>query len=64
MKMMLLRNWNFSRFLRLGVGVLVAGQAYQVEQWWFMAFGVFFILLALLNISTCSSSSCSLPNKR
>ncbi len=39
--MILLRNWNFSRFLRLGIGVLVAVQAYQVEQWWFMAFGVF-----------------------
>lgn len=64
MKQILLRNWNFARFLRLGIGVFIVIQAYQVEQWWFMGLGVFFMLMAFFNLSTCSSSSCSVPNRR
>lgn len=64
MKQIFLRNWNFSRFLRLGIGAFVAIQGYQIEQWWFMGLGIFFMSMAFLNISTCSGSSCSVPNKR
>lgn len=63
MKNIFLRNWSFSRILRFGIGILLAMQAYQVEQWWFMAFGGFFMLTALFNISTCPGSNCSVPNR-
>ena len=46
------------RVLRLVLGIYVIVQGIQVQQWLFVAFGVVFALMPLLNIGCCGVSSC------
>lgn len=57
MKTVLFNNWHGMRYLRLGIALFLFYQAYETHEWFFIAFGAFFLLQALLNIG-CGTNSC------
>ncbi len=58
MKRILLTNWHFMRFLRVGLAVLLFAQAYITHEWFFIAFGLFFLFQALFNLG-CGPNGCN-----
>lgn len=56
-----LQNWNFMRFLRLGIGVVFIVQGVQENQWLIIIMGSLFAIMPLLNIGCCSTSGCNVP---
>jgi hypothetical protein len=63
MKQLLFHNWSLMRILRIAFAIYLFTQAYYLQQWFFIAFGVFFLLQALFNIG-CGSKGCSLPKSK
>lgn len=65
MKQGILRNWNFMRFVRLGVGIAIIVQAVIVKD---LAMGIAGILLTCMpvfNIGCCGVGGCNTPvNKK
>ena len=62
--MKLLKNWDFMRFLRLGIGLWIGYSAISEQQIILGAMAGLFIIQALLNIG-CASGTCStLPSAR
>ena len=59
-----LKNWNFMRFLRLGMGIYIVVIGVQENNFWFVALGAMFSLMPLFNIGCCGVSSCSVPNRK
>jgi len=47
------------RVLRLALGIFVIAQGIHAKEWWFVAMGVLFSLMPLLNIGCCSTSGCN-----
>lgn len=58
MKRLLLTNWHFMRFLRVGLAVFFFAQAYITHEWFFIAFGLFFLFQALFNLG-CGPNGCN-----
>lgn len=55
-----IKKWNFMRFLRLVLGVIIVVQGVQHGEWLFVVLGAMFSILALLNLSTCGiNNSCA-----
>lgn len=61
----ILKNWDFMRILRLGMGLWVIYTSFTDHQPLFGLFGAFFVYQAVMNIGCCGSGGCSIPdNKR
>jgi len=54
--------WNFSRWLRLGIGLAIAYSAYRDENGLVAGFAFFLILQALSNTG-CASGQCRVPSR-
>lgn len=63
-KQTLLTNWNFMRFLRLGIGIYIAVQAVETESVFSGVVAVFFIYQAVTNTGCCGSNGCAVPIKK
>ena len=60
----LLQNWNFMRFLRLGLGIYIAVQAVETLSIFSGIVAVFFIFQAITNTGCCGSNGCAVPTKK
>ena len=60
----LLQNWNFMRFLRLGLGIYIAVQAVETLSFFSGIVAAFFIFQAVTNIGCCGSNACAVPIKK
>jgi hypothetical protein len=63
-KQTLLTNWNFMRFLRLGIGIYIAVQAIDTQSVFSGIVAVFFIYQAVTNTGCCGSNGCAVPIKK
>ena len=63
-KQPLLTNWNFMRFLRLGIGIYIAVQAIETQSAFSGVVAVFFIFQAVTNTGCCGSNGCAVPIKK
>lgn len=50
------RNWNFSRILRLILGVFILVQGIESQEWLLAALGGFIGLMPVFNIGTCGTA--------
>jgi hypothetical protein len=57
MKRILFTHWHLMRFVRLGLAVFLFVQAYVIKEWFFIAFGFFFLFQAIFNLG-CGPNSC------
>jgi hypothetical protein len=64
MKTDILSNWNFSRLLRLAIGVIILIEAIHSGDPLIGLGGVFFIGMAVLNAGCCGSGRCDTPLKK
>jgi hypothetical protein len=64
MKEAVLRNWNFFRFLRLVLGIVIIVQAIMARDWVFGLAGAFFSGMALFNQGCCGTGACYTPVKK
>ena len=62
MKQIILTNWNFIRFFRLGIGVVILVQAFMSRDAFMGMAGFGFSLLAIFNIG-CFGGSCAVPHQ-
>lgn len=58
------KNWNFMRFLRLGMAVYIIVIGIQEGNLWFIILGGMFSLMPLFNIGCCGVSSCSVSDAK
>ena len=63
-KQTLLTNWNFMRFLRLGIGIYIAIQAIETQSAFAGLVAVFFLFQAITNTGCCGSNGCAVPIKK
>lgn len=63
MKQLLFTNWHAMRLFRLAFAGFLFYQAYVSKEWFFIAFGIFFLFQALFNFG-CGPNGCSIPNKK
>lgn len=59
---MLFYNWHLMRFVRLAVALFLFYNAYETREWFFIAFGLFFLAQAIFNLG-CSSQGCNVNYK-
>lgn len=55
-------KWSFSRALRSGLGVLILIQGIDSREWFFIAIGAVFALMAVFNYGCCSSGACDITH--
>lgn len=63
MKQLLFTNWHFMRGLRVAFAIFLFVQAYQTHQWFFIAFGLFFLIQGVFNLG-CQNNSCAIPRNK
>lgn len=63
MKKVLLTNWHFMRFLLIAISLFLFSEAYTTQQWFFGAFGLFFLVQAIFNLG-CGPNGCAIPQKK
>lgn len=51
-------DWNVMRIIRLGMGIFILVQAWQVRDYTFAVAGGLFSVLALLNLGCCATGNC------
>lgn len=51
------------RCVRLAFSLFLFVQAYTIREWFFIAFGLFFLFQAVFNFG-CGSNGCSIPNNK
>jgi hypothetical protein len=64
MKQVLFSNWNFMRFLRLGLGIAIIVQSVIAGNWTMGILGLLFTAMPVFNIGCCGTSGCSTPTKK
>lgn len=64
MKQAILSNWNFMRFLRLGLGIAIVVQSVMAKDWTLGILGLLFAGMAVLNIGCCGTGGCAAPPKK
>ena len=62
MKNIMFRNWHLMRFVRLVFAFFLFYQAYETQEWFFIAFGLFFLIQAVFNLG-CGYNSCGVSYK-
>lgn len=63
MKVTLLSGWNLMRFLRLGMGTLMAIQFFQTSDKLVGLIGAFLLYQALFNKGCCGANGCATSPK-
>lgn len=63
MKTLLFTNWHLMRWIRLAFALFLFGEAYATREWFFIVFGLFFLLQALFNWG-CGANSCAIPKNK
>lgn len=63
MKNVLFTNWHIMRWGRLAFALFLFVQAYTSREWFFIAFGFFFLFQAFFNLG-CSLNGCAVPNNK
>jgi VanZ family protein len=63
MKDLLFTNWHIMRIFRLAFALFLFAQAYYTHEWYFIAFGLFFLFQAIFN-SGCGPNGCSVPKNK
>jgi len=58
MKQLLFTNWHVMRIIRVALALFLFVQAYSSHEWFFIAFGAFFLLQGILNLG-CASNGCA-----
>jgi hypothetical protein len=61
MKQAIFSNWNFMRFLRLVLGVIIIIQAVIAKEWAIVVLGVAFTAMPIFNVGCCGAGGCA-PN--
>jgi hypothetical protein len=61
MRQGILANWNFMRFLRLGLGVAIIVQAVIAKDWTMGIIGTLFTSMPLFNVGCCATGGCATP---
>ena len=64
MKQRIWNDWNFMRFVRLGLGIAILVQAIATGNWGLVVFGLLFTALPVLNIGCCGTAGCATPVKK
>jgi len=62
MKEILFSNWHVMRIFRLAFAIFLFTQAYYTNEWFFIVFGLFFLVQAIFNTG-CGSNGCTIPKK-
>ena len=62
MKHILFTNWHLMRIVRLAIAIFLFVQAYVTFEWFFIVFGLFFLIQAVFNTG-CGSNGCQIPKK-
>ena len=63
MKELLFTNWHIARLIRVAFAIFLFVQAYQTHQWFFIAFGLFFLVQGIFNMG-CQNNSCAIPRHK
>jgi hypothetical protein len=63
MKQLLFTNWHLMRWVRLAFSLFLFSQAYTTGQWFFIAFGLFFLFQVIFNLG-CGQNGCAIPNPK
>ncbi len=61
MKQTILNNWNFMRFLRLGLGIAIIVQSALAGNWAMGIVGLLFTAMPVFNIGCCGTAGCATP---
>lgn len=64
MKQTIFTNWNFMRFLRLGLGFAVLVQAAMAKDVTFVILGLLFTSMPVFNIGCCGANGCYVPQTK
>lgn len=65
MKQVIFSNWNFIRFLRLGLGIFIIAQSVIAKDWTMGILGLLFTIMPVFNIGCCGAGGCvTTPSKR
>src|SRR5688500_7355838 len=59
MKQRILSNWNFMRFLRLGLGLAIIVQSILEGNWAMGMVGLLFTAMPVFNIGCCATAGCA-----
>jgi hypothetical protein len=62
MKQILFTNWPAMRFIRLAFALFLFVQAFVIQEWFLIAFGIFFLIQAIFNAG-CGANGCQIPKK-
>ncbi len=60
---MLLHNWHFMRILRVALALFLFYNAYETHEWFFIVFGLFFLIQAIFNLG-CGPNGCGVSYKK
>ena len=64
MKKLLFTNWHLMRYIRILLALYLFYNAYETREWFFIAFGLFFLIQGILNLG-CSPNGCNVQyNKK
>ena len=64
MKQAIFSNWNFMRFLRLGLGIAIIVQSAMAENWAMGIVGLIFTAMPVFDIGCCGNAGCNYPEKK
>ena len=64
MKQIILSNWNFMRFFRLGLGIAVIVHSVMAGNWGMGILGLLFTAMPVFNIGCCGTAGCTSPVKK
>lgn len=59
-----LKNWTVIRLMRLSLGGFILYDGIRSQEWLFIAFGVYFTGLAILNLGCFGAQQCSVPTTK
>lgn len=62
MKKLLFYNWHLMRFVRLTVALFLFYTAYETHEWFYVVFGLFFLLQSIFNLG-CGNQGCHVNYK-
>ena len=64
MKQGIFSNWNFMRFVRLGLGIAIIVQSVMAKDWTMGIIGLLFTSMPVFNIGCCGIGGCATPVKK
>jgi hypothetical protein len=64
MKQVIFSNWNFMRFLRLGLGISIIVQSAMAGNLTMGILGLLFTAMPVFNIGCCGTAGCNTPTKK